>query len=238
MAKTIKVRAHSVTFRVFKGIVRIFKKKPIIFNNNAFISHQSILISNHSGATGPLVLSLFFPSFFVPWGAHPMVGNYRSRWKYLYNIFYQKKLGYKKIRSLVVATLFAIISKMLYRGMRLIPTYEDIRLLKTFRKSRFHLDRHEPILIFPEDSNDGYFEYPKKYNQGFVALSDHYFKHSKIDLPIYPIYYSKKLNAMLIDEPKYVQDMLNQGKSKEDIALYFKELTNSMGQKLKYKLEQ
>lgn len=226
-------KKHGFIFRNLMKLIRIFKKKPVIINKNEQdFANKAIFISNHSAASGPMVLSLYFPAYFVPWGAHPMMGNYKSRWNYLYHIFYQKKLGYNKFRSFIIATIFAIISKMLYKGMKLIPTYEDIRLIKTFKLSKEALDNDRPILIFPEDSNSGYHEYLLRYNPGFIAFSQYYYKKVNIDLPIYPIYFHKKLNAMLIEKPIFIKPLLDKGMSREEIAEYFRNLTNDIGHEL------
>lgn len=232
MAK--KVRKHGKIFSFFKGIFKTFKKKPKIYNLNDEneLANEAIYISNHSAASGPMLLSLYFPTFFVPWGAHPMTENYKNRWKYLYYIFYQKKLGYKKVKSFILATLFGLISKRLYVGMRLIPTYEDLRFHKTIKQSMYYLKRQEAILIFPEDSNEGYLETLTKFNPGFVALAKIYLKRENKSLPIYPIYYHKKSNSMIIGKPQDYEDISKQLKTNEEVASHFKDVVNSLGVQL------
>lgn len=227
-----KPRTHGKFFRFVLKTVRFFKRKHIIINENDSFENQAIFISNHSGISGPMNLLLYFPAYFVPWGAHPMVGKYRERYRYMYYVFYQKKLKYSKFKSFILASFLSIFSKMVYKGMRLIPTYEDIRLHHTFRLSMQHLDFGEPILIFPEDSNDGYLDVLDRYNPGFVALSEFYYKRRQIDLPIYPIYFHKKGKAIKIGKPYYIQELLAEGKSREEILIFFRDLANEMGQQL------
>jgi 1-acyl-sn-glycerol-3-phosphate acyltransferase len=224
---------HGFIFSIVKTIVRIFKKKPKIYNLNEEESFEKgIIISNHSAASGPMTLSLYFPTFFVPWGTHEMTENYIKRWKYLYYTFYQKKLGYKKFKSFMIATLFAIISRMLYNGMQLIPTYVDIRYRNTIQRSIEHLETGNSVLIFPEDSNDGYLEKTKKYNNGFVYLCQKYYEKNKVDLPIYPIYFHKRLNAFIIGKKEYIQDKLVNDNSREQIAKHFKDITANLDDQL------
>lgn len=224
-------------FRLIRRIVKIFKKKPFeIDEYNEPSSETAIYISNHSGASGPLTLSLYAPTFIVPWGTHEMVGTYKERWNYLYYIFYQQKLGYRKTKAWILASLFAIISKMLYRGMQLIPTFPDTRLKSTINLSIRYLEIGANILIFPEDSTSGYHEELLHYNAGFILLSQAYFKKIGVDLPIYTLYYSKKDNAYIVGKKKYLQPLLNEGKSRGEIAEYFKNLTNELGEELKKKL--
>ncbi len=215
-------------FNLVVKIGRLIKRHPNVLNANTHFASKAIFISNHSGASGPMNLALFFPSYFVPWGASPMVGNYRSRWNYLYHVFYQQKLGYKPFRSFVVATLFAIISKRLYRGMDLIPTYEDLRLVHTFRQSEDMLQKDKPILVFPEDSSKGYLDHILKYHEGFLAFSEYYYKKHGVDLPIYPVGFSKKKNALMIEKPFFLQELYRQGMKRHEAAQFFKDRNNDL----------
>ncbi len=76
--------------------------------------------------------------------------------------FYQQKLGYGKVKSFIIATGFALISKILYNWMRVVPTYTDMRLTKTMKISMEAINNNEPILIFPENSDTGYYDVLKK----------------------------------------------------------------------------
>ncbi|NLB49605.1 MAG: hypothetical protein GX807_02180 [Erysipelotrichia bacterium] len=218
-------------FRFVRKIAKAFKKKPKALDlNKSAVEEPAIYISNHSGASGPLTLSLYIHKFIVPWGTYEMVGNYLERWKYLYYVFYQQKLGYKKAKSWILATLFGIISKMLYRGMQLIPTYRDIRFKTTISQSLRFLRKKSSVLIFPEDSTTGYHEQLLRYNLGFIFLSETYYKETGIDLPVYPVRYSKQKNMYIIGEKDYVNKYLLQGKSREEVAEIFKDTTNVLGE--------
>ncbi len=224
MKKEYKVKKkRGCFFEFLKTVVKTFKKRPkIIDYNNGKIESRAIFIANHSGASGPFTFELFFPKYFIPWGTHEMCGNYKMRWKYLYHIFYQQKLHYGKFRSFCLATSFGLISKSLYNATGLIGTYNDVRLLKTFKDSFKVLDEDIGLLIFPENSNDGYHELIKEYFRGFVSLAKIYYKKRNIDLPVYNIYYNKKHNKMLIDKPIYINKLINEDKMNEkDIADLF-----------------
>jgi hypothetical protein len=229
--KTVRHK-HRPFFRLILWVARKIKSKPTIFNHNGMLVTQAIFISNHSAAAGPLVLSLFFPSFFIPWGAHMMRGKYKSRWNYLYHVFYRQKLGYSKIRSWLLASSFAIVSGLIYKGMNLIPVYNDARLLKTFKLSEKAIKKEQPVFIFPEDSDTGYLEFLTRINYGFAAFSEYYHEKNKVDLPIYPIYFYKKRNAMIIGKPKHLQPLINEGKSREQIADIFREEINQLGKEM------
>jgi len=227
-----KIHHHGIFTMTIKAMMRLVKKRPKIINKNETLPNQAIFVCNHSGASGPFSLSLYFPKLFVPWGAHPMTEGYRSRWKYLYHTFYQQKLKFGKIRSFLISTLFALVSKMLYNGMHVIPTYPDIRVRHTIDFSIRHLNIGNPVLIFPEDSSDGYHDILKSYNSGFVYLSTSYFKTYGIDLPVYPIYYHQKRNVLFIEKPHYLQEYVQLGFNRNLIAQNFLYLTNAMQDEL------
>lgn len=89
MKKAKKILKHNWFLRLIKSILKTFKKRPKLIMEELQLPDQAIYIANHSGAAGPLTLSMYFPKYLVPWGAHPMTENYKNRWKYLYYVFYQ-----------------------------------------------------------------------------------------------------------------------------------------------------
>ena len=215
------VKRRNLFNKTLKAIIRFFKRKPRIVNlNDEPLQDKAIYISNHSGASGPMTYEMFFPKRMTPWGAHEMCGNYKSRWNYLYHVFYRQKMHWGKGKAFIIATLFALISKLLYNSVGLIGTYQDTRLLKTMRDSTKVLDENVPLLIFPEDSTTGYLEPPETFNMGYLTIAKLYYKLRKVDLPIYPMYYSKKNALFVIGEPIYYNKMIEEGRTEEQINDY------------------
>jgi 1-acyl-sn-glycerol-3-phosphate acyltransferase len=195
-------------FHVIKFILNIYKRKPLIVNESGLpLDHAAIIVANHSGAAGPMDISLFFPYPFIPWGAHQMKEGYRSRWNYAYHIFYRQKMKYGKFKSFVLATLLSIINKFLY-----------VNITKTMRDSLKHLNDNIPILIFPEDSREGYEDEISHFNDGFVVLADYAYNHRNIDLPIYPVYYSKHDRIIIIGKPLIYSELVKENIKRSDIA--------------------
>lgn len=206
-------------FSFFKKLISIFKRKPAIINlSGEELKDKAIYLSNHAGAGGPLSYELYFPKRITNWGAHEMTEGYRSRWKYLYHVFYRQKLGWGKFRAFVVACLFAPISILCYRAIGLIPTYTDARFHSTVKSSCRILDENSALLIFPEDSSKGYVEPPVSFFQGFVAMSKLYKKMRNEDVPVYNCYYSAKARSLVVSKPIYVNEMLDSGMTVESIA--------------------
>jgi hypothetical protein len=221
-------KQHGPIVKLLIFIIRIFVRKPKIVNYNKEFEKKAIFIANHSAISGPLFLALYLPSFFVPWGTYEMTEKFKKRWRYLYHHIYRDVIGANRLVSFVLSTFFASISKMLYKGAQLIPTYPDARFLSTLRTSEAFLNIDIPILIFPEDFVDGFKVILEKYLQGFVGLSSYYFQQTGIDLPIYPISFHKKKRVISIGKPEYVEKLSNQGYSKIEIANHFMDLTNQL----------
>ncbi|MDD4003445.1 MAG: hypothetical protein PHE12_04535 [Clostridia bacterium] len=217
---------HSLMVRFLKRILMIFFKKPKIIQLCDDIDTKAIYVSNHSGASGPITLSIFFPKFFAPWGTHEMCGKYKERWKYMYHTFYLQKKGYSKLKAFIAATVVSLFSKYLYNAMGLIPTYTDARLKNTIDSSIKVIDDGKAVLIFPENSQQGYKEVLEEYFGGFAFLSNLYYKKRKIDLPVYNIYYSSKTDTIVIDKPQYIQKFISNGYTLPQIANIFKDRAN------------
>ncbi len=220
MARKYKVRkGRRPFFRFFKRIAKLFLKEPRFINlTGKEPEKNAIYLMNHSGARGPMIFELWFPVRSTPWGAHEMCGNYRERWCYLYYIFYQQKLHWRKPKAFIIATLFAIISKYLYTSVGLIGTYTDAGLTGAIHRSIDVLNEDLSIVIFPEDSREGYFDMPPAFNKGFITLTKTYYRRTGVDLPIYSVYYSKPKNTFVLESPLYVNKMLAEGKSEDEIA--------------------
>lgn len=223
----MRKKRKGILYRLLRAIIKGLSAKPKIINKNEKLPEQAIYISNHSAANGPLRLNMFLPFDFTFWGIHDMLGNFKTRRRYLIDVFYGQKLHYGKFKSWLIGTLFAIISKYIYNNAGVIGTYQDAGFVSTIRQSIKVLENKGNILIFPEDSSDGYHDILKKYYKGFALLSYFYYQKSNIDLPVYPIYFSKKLKKIIIGTPFYVNKLLSEDKSFDDITTMALEITNS-----------
>lgn len=232
MAKKIKEfkvpSKRQPIYKCFKPIMRLIYRKPEIINLAGEIKERSIIIANHSAKSGPPCLDLYFPIKTVKWGAYQMLGNYKSRRAYLKDVLYIQKCGAKPLGAAVKASILAVFSPFVYKGMRMMPSYPDGRLRQTIKNSSKILDANMPVMIFPENSNDGYKEVLTEFFPGFVMLSERYFLKTGEDLPVYPVYYHVKKRIMVIGKPLYVQDMAKEGMDRYQIAARYLEEVNKL----------
>jgi len=202
MKKITHMTRHNGFIRMVKAVFRWFKRKHEIRGYSGLLPDPALFIANHDGAGGPLTLNIYFPKILVPWGAHQMNGKYPARWNYLYQVFYRQKLGYSKVRAFLLSTLFALVSKILYDGVKLIPSYPDARVRHTLAESLEHLQNGNSLLIFPEDSSEGYRETVEMFHSGFIYLAQEYRKRNGSDLPIVPLFFDRKSRQIVVGEPR------------------------------------
>ena len=214
-------------FRIFRAIIKPFFSAKVI-NNAGDLPDKCIILSNHSAKRGPMVMETSFPVFCGKWGAYPMLGTYKERFRYLRDVLCIQKLKRSKFSATISSLILAFFSKWIYKGMKIIPSFSDARLRKTIQYSIETLESGAGVMIFPEDSSDGYFDVLTSLFPGFVMLSQAYYKKHGDDLPVYIAYYHRKSSEIRIEKPVYVQKLLSQGMTKEQIAEHCKDRINAI----------
>ncbi len=219
-----------LSYKFLQLFIRLKAKKPEIINlAGGEIEDKSIVVINHSNKSGPASIDLRFPKKTVKWGAHQMLDYYPERKAYLRDILYIKKNGKKPgFWTSFKSSIEAMLNLWPYKGIWVIPTYQDARFIKTIRYSMEMLDKNVPVMVFPEDSNNGYFEVLTKFFPGFVVLAETYYKKYGVDLPVYPCYYHIPKRKMVIGKPIYVQDLVKQGMNREQIAQHYCDAVNNL----------
>ena len=214
-------------FRIIKGIIKIFAiKKPKIVNQNDKIPTDGILLGPHMWKMGPFYLSTYYPEKCAIMGASPMLGSYKERFHYLRDIYYMQKCHKKKFASTLKAGFEAIFSIYIYKGMHLIPSYEDMRLLQTISDIKGNLENGLPVFIFPENSDKGYQLVMNDLREGFITIVKFLNKKRGIDTPIYPYYVHKKRRYLAIGKPFYLSEW--EGKPNSDLVEYAKDRINEL----------
>lgn len=215
-------------WRFVKPIMRPFcKLKQLEFLGEEF-PDKCIIVANHNNKKGPMLYELNLPIFHITWGAYQMLGSYRDRYLYLRNVLYIQKNGVNKVKATLKASFEALFSKFFYKGMKVLPSYPDARLRKTLQYSIDTLDANNAIMVFPEDSGKGYFDEMVKFFPGFVMLAEQYYKKTGEDVPVFPMYWGRKKNKIVVGKPLYVNEMAKDGLDRYQIAEKFKEEINTL----------
>ena len=149
---------------------------------------------------------------------------------YLVHTFYHQKKKWPIVIAAIVVTILAPFAQMFYQGMRIIPTYRDSRFTSSIKNSIKVINEGKVIVIYPEDSTDGYKDQIEKFFNGYLTLCE-LSRRKGIDLPIYVGYYNRKKNKMIVDEKMMYSDLLkkydnDQDKISEELRLRMNALIN------------
>jgi len=217
MAKEKCKNKRSWWFRGLKGFMKIFKRKPTFKYLGDKIKPGSLILSNHEGTSAPLAFELYLNEPITFWGAYQMNGSLASLYKYQTKDYYHGK----KHWPLWAARLFCLIASPLtwifYRGIKLISIYPGAKLRTTLKESSEAINQGKSIIIYPEDSTDGYLPVLKGFHAGFVLLCEQCLKQG-IDLPIHLAYLNKKDKIYVIDAAVNYSTLKQQLSTKEEIA--------------------
>lgn len=215
-------------YRGIKTVMKIRYKRPQFVFLGEKPTNGAIILSNHEGTDAPMSLEIYcdFPVRF--WGAHEMNSGLKKLYAYQTKVYYHEK----KHWNLFLARLFCLIASPLtllfYKGLKLISTYKDARLKNTLTQSFNAISQGENVVIFPENSEDGYLPELKGFFAGFVLLAN-YCEKQGINVPIFISYYKKKENKYIFDSPIMFDKIKEEYKTKEEIADYLLRKCNNLG---------
>lgn len=218
-------------FEFVKSILKVFVRKPKFTYLGEKVTQPSIILSNHEGAFAPVKWELYFDMPFRFWGTAEMNMGLKSTFKYLKNIYFPQKRHIPRFFSAIFAFFASPFVNLFYKGLSLISTYNDVRLKSTISESMRALSNGESIIIFPEDSSDGYHQHLKKFFSGFVVFGKKCLA-SGIDLPVFASFYDKKSKQFLIDKPIMFSKLESSGLSRDQIAQLMCERTNELSNQL------
>jgi hypothetical protein len=196
------------------------------------IPKQAIFLTTHG--IKPLVgiikneLSMPKDIPFVTIGTHELCNPYFKRLRYGINIHYRMRLGWGPVRAFFWSTIVALYLGMMYKMARVIPSYRDMRSIKTMRESFRALDGGYSVLIYPEELEHMYNNVYLEFLPGFVFMAQQYYEKTGKDMPVVPCYFSCQFNRIVMGKPVSVVKMLKEGKTREEVADYFRVLVNNL----------
>lgn len=215
-------------FRFIKKILRIFIKKTRYVYLDEKLKGPFIILSNHSAAAGPLSYEFYFNEPFRFWGTYEMNSGLIMTYKYLSYTYYHKKKHWNIHLSRLFCLIAAPVCNLFYKGLNLISTYPDTRFRKSLRESIETIKANNNLIIFPEASENGYYEELTEFHEGFIIFLE-YLSKNKINIPIYVSYFKKKERICVFDKPIYINDLLDLKLSRKALAAKLKDRCNSLG---------
>ena len=204
-----------------------YKEPEFIFLGEKF-SNSSIIISNHEGTDAPMSLELYVDKPIRFWGAHEMNSGLVSLYKYQTRVYYHEKKHWNIHLARLFCLIASPITNLFYKGLNLISTYKDARVIKTLRESMQALKDGDNIVVFPEDSKNGYLEQLEGFFAGFVMLAEVCYKRG-MDVPIFVTYFKRKELKYVIDAPIKYSELAKNGATRAQIAKRLLDRCNELG---------
>ncbi len=218
MAKKMqKAKKRRLYFRALKRMMRMKYKQPTFHCLGEPFDGGAIVLSNHEGTDAPMALEIYYDAPMRMWGAYEMNSGLRKMYKYQSEVYYHEKKHWKLWAARLFCLIASPLTTLFYSGFGLISTYRDCRLLKTIRESAKAIEEGDSVVIFPEDSKNGYLPELEGFHLGFALLAEKCYLKG-IDVPIYVTYYRKADNTYIIDKPVYYSELKQSCADKREIA--------------------
>ena len=219
----------TLSFKICQLITKILYPRPkfAYIDADGFIDQPFIFIVNHCGSKVPTRIENFFPVPMYMWGTHEMTEGLKAVQHYLIHIYYHQKKHVALFWARIIGTLFAPFANGFYKGTRLIPTYTDGRLIKTFKETDELVNQGNSLVIYPEDSSEGYKDQIEYLFNGFLTFCQMRARKG-IDMPIYVAYFQKKKKLFVIDKPRYYSELLKEYGEHDKIAKELRLRMNSL----------
>lgn len=216
-------------FKGMLGVVGIFKKKTKFVYLGEKITEPSVILSNHVGSSGPLSFEMYMDTSFRLWGVHSMNDGLKSNYKYLSETYYHQKKGWNLTLARIFCLIASPIANLFYKGLELIPTYKDFRFRTTLRESRKTIENGQSLVIFPENSSDGYHDNITEFHIGALYFMEKMFQKG-YDLPVFVAYYQRKTHIHVMDKPVRYSELIKEHGTKENLLIFLRDRCNELGQ--------
>ena len=215
-------------FLGLQKIIKFFIKKPRYVYLKGKPGAGSIILSNHESATVPLTLEMYAQMPIRFWGAHDMNEGFRAVYHYQSVTYYHGKKHWPLWCARLFCLLASPLTMIFYRGLELIPTYPDVRFKNTLSQSIGILKKGHTLVVFPEDSSEGYHKELKAFLPGAIMLLEQC-RRNGLDVPVYVAYYQKDRRVHVFDEPVTVNALLEQGLARKELAAQLCARCNELG---------
>lgn len=215
-------------FKFVKKILKVFIRKPKYVYLGNKVVNDSIILSNHVGSKSPLAIELYSDFPIRCWGTYENNLSLKETYAYLTKTYYHKKKHWNLFLARLFCLIAAPLTYMFYKGINIISTYPDARLRKTFKETLETLNLGCNIVIYPEMSDEGYFDTLKGFYNGFDLLFDYLLKHNK-DVDVYVAYYQRKTKTYIFDKPFKISEIKQLNLTRNDLAKKLCDRCNELG---------
>jgi hypothetical protein len=227
--KKIKEKQPKFFYKLYRGTIKLFKKKTVFYHVGEKLPEGTLILSNHESSKGPLSWELFYDTKVRMMGAVEMNSGLRRLYKYQTKIYYHQKKHWNLFLARIFCLLASPLTHFFYKGLQLISIRDGFALKKTVEEACTALiDYKENTVIFPEDSSEGYLKELKSFKHGFFLICEKAYKQGH-DLPIAVAYIKIKESTCLVDQAVKYSELLEKYKTREKIAEVLKDRCNELG---------
>jgi hypothetical protein len=224
--KRIKTFKKSKAFGFIKKLGGFFLRRAKVIQHDETLPEQAIYLTTHG--IKPLLgimkneISMPREVEFATIGTHELCNPYFKRLMWGCNVHYRMRNGWGRVRAFFASAIVCIFLGQLYKMARIIPSFRDMRSRRTMSESFRALDKGYSILLYPENLDHLYNNIMVEFLPGFVVIAKLYYERTGKEIPIVPCYFSYQFNKLVIGKPISAIQMLNEGKTKEEVAEFFR----------------
>ena len=216
-------------FKGYKACIKATKKKVKFYYLDKKFEHGTLVLSNHESTKGPLSWD-FFSGIQVRFlGSEEMNSGLIRMYKYQSKVYYHEKKHWNLFLSRLFCLAASPLTNLFYKGFDLISIREGAGLGRTIKDAYTSLVEYkENLVLFPEDSTNGYLEELEAFHPGFLLICEYCYKKG-VDLPIVVAYYRKKDSVCFVDKAINYSTLVEKYQTRERLAEALKDRCNELG---------
>lgn len=205
-------------YRFVESMVRFFYIKCKVEGAQNLPDEPAIIVSNHSQANGPIVGQLYLPRLGYTWCIAEMM-HVKEVPAYAYEDFWSKKPKYTRWFFKLASYVIAPLASYLLSNAKTIGVYKDARIINTFKESVDIMQEGADVLIFPEHY-DEHNNIVHDFQRGFVEVARLYYKKTKKDVPLVPMYICPDLKKIVIGKLTYYDHTADKKEEADRVCNY------------------
>ena len=213
----------------FRFFLRI-KYRKCKFHNIEILDEPGMILSNHNSSFGPAAFSFYFPYSLKIWANYLYASSLVKCCKTVYHYRHVKQHK-GKVSSWFTAVFGGPWVHWDFLASPTIPVYPDIRFGKTLKDSVTTIENNDYLVIFPENSEEGYEEQISKFELGFIFALEK-LAEKGIDACVYTSSCDKKGRNALFGHKYRYSELLERFKTKEEIANFLRLEINDLTKKV------
>lgn len=209
-------------YKICRLIARlIFHKRKVVYEHIPEDNEPAVYVCNHSGAIGPVNMTLYFDRPARPWIVSYIFDKEIAP-NFVFHDFFFARGKKCKFFWRGLARVVAFFLRPLLEMQNAISVYKiNARARHTFKNTIDALKSGENIIIFPECPTK-YSKYICELYDGFIQMGKYYYDQTGKLLKFYPVYVPPQLKTINVGEPISYDVGVSAEENRHKIAEYLK----------------